>query len=357
VETWELHKLATVGVRRYALSTLGAAAALGAVHLLSRPLWPCVASLAAVCAGAAGLFVYASERGVELRAPFTCASVLTVGACVAGGVAAALAGGFDGPLGFGLVPIVFAWPVFMPGGPTRALPAAAGGLAVHVIVVLALHGGGGPAMPVMLVLGAACAVATAHQAERWRQLAGLWSPRDALTQTLSRTFFHERLMKLCAQRQRSLAPVTVVMLDVDRFRWLNDDHGRQAGDEVLELLATGIKADIRAGDFVGRSGGDEFVVVLDECEGQGAVQLLERVRQRLERPMSLGGAEVRISFSAGIVSREPGEVLEADGLVREARRALSRSKQSALNATSLHGHKVNRARQLPRRERRQLSGA
>ena len=69
----------------------------------------------------------------------------------------------------------------------------------------------------------------------------------------------------------------------DRFKNINDTWGRGAGDEVLEMLVSGVKAEIRASDFIGRYGGDEFLLVLDECEGTAAMSLLDRLRQREER--------------------------------------------------------------------------
>jgi diguanylate cyclase (GGDEF)-like protein len=126
------------------------------------------------------------------------------------------------------------------------------------------------------------------------------------------------------------------MFDIDRFKNINDDHGRQAGDEVLEMLVTGIKAEIRASDFIGRYGGDEFLLVLDECEGNSALSLLDRLRTRFQnKPMMLGDEQLKVSFAAGIVSVNPGDPLVMKDLLRNAERALENSKEAGRNRTAM----------------------
>jgi diguanylate cyclase (GGDEF)-like protein len=182
----------------------------------------------------------------------------------------------------------------------------------------------------------AAALVTAHVVEHWRSRAAELSQHDWLTNALSRPFLEERLTALCSQRQRSLAPVSLVMFDVDRFKNINDAHGRQAGDEVLEMLVSGIKAEIRASDFIGRYGGDEFLLVLDECEGNSAVSLLDRLRARFQnKPMTVGDAQLKVSFAAGIVSVNPGDPLVLKDLLRNAERALENSKEAGRNRTAM----------------------
>jgi diguanylate cyclase (GGDEF)-like protein len=346
---WEVHKLATIGVRKFGLAGVMASAFLILLDALvfregrpevALPAWlPRVAlGLSAVISLA--FFAMAQARKVELQRPRVLGMLLGCVLCAAGAMAAAAGGGLNGPLGFGLVPVLFFWPMLMPGGTLAALAPVGGGVLIHIGVVLALSGTGltaeGRAMGGVLVLASAAALGTAQTIEHWRAKAADSSQHDWLTNALSRPFLEERLGALCAQRSRSLAPISLVMFDLDRFKTINDTWGRGAGDEVLEMLVSGVKAEIRASDFIGRYGGDEFLLVLDECEGNAAMALLDRLRQRFgEKPMNVGENQVRISFSAGIVSVVAGDPLVVKDLLRNAERALVNSKEAGRNRTAM----------------------
>jgi diguanylate cyclase (GGDEF)-like protein len=346
---WELHKLAAHGLRRYALACgLFALFAVALDVVLFRdghaepvlPMWVARVALFMATGAAAAFYALAFARKVELQRPMVLGTLLSIGLCAAGALAAASAGGFNGPLSFGLVPVLFAWPLLMPGGLRSALPAVAGGFFAHFLIVLAINGHTmtpeGRASVGMMVFAVAAALVTSQVVEHWRSRAAELSQHDWLTNALSRPFLEERLSALCAQRQRSLAPVSLVMFDIDRFKVINDSHGRQAGDEVLEMLVSGIKAEIRASDFIGRFGGDEFLLVLDECEGPSALSLLDRLRARFTaKPMVIGEATLKVSFAAGIVSVNPGDPLVLKDLLRNAERALENSKEAGRNRTAM----------------------
>ncbi len=346
---WEVHKLLVAGVRKFALAGVMSSAFLLLLDALvfrdGRPESALASWLPRVALGlTAGIslafFAMAQARKVELQRPRVLATLLAFALCAGGGLAAATAGGLNGPLGFGLVPVLFFWPVLMPGGTVAALVPVGGGLLAHLGIVLALSGNGltpeGRALGGVLVMASAAALGTAQAIEHWRGRAAEFSQHDWLTNALSRPFLEERLGALCAQRARSLAPVSLVMFDLDRFKNINDTWGRGAGDEVLEMLVSGVKAEIRASDFIGRYGGDEFLLVLDECEGNAAMSLLDRLRQRFgDKPMTVGDNQVRISFSAGIVSVGAGDPLVVKDLLRNAERALINSKEAGRNRTAM----------------------
>ncbi len=346
---WEMHKLAAHGLGRFALaSALFSIFVVGLDALLMReghyePAFsPWVGRIVLLLGvgAAAGFRVLTLIRKVEVQQPMMLATMLCIALCAAGGLAAAGLGGFNGPLSFGLLPIVFAWALLMPGGLRTALPAIGLGLVAHLVLVIGISGHSmtpeGRSMAGLTFMSVAAALCTAHVLEYWRSRAAELSQHDWLTQALSRPFLEERLTALCAQRQRSLAPVSLVMFDVDRFKNINDTHGRQAGDEVLEMLVSGIKAEIRASDFIGRYGGDEFLLVLDECEGNSALSLLDRLRARFQnKPMNVGDAQLKVSFAAGIVSVNPGDPMVLKDLLRNAERALENSKEAGRNRTAM----------------------
>jgi diguanylate cyclase (GGDEF)-like protein len=346
---WELHKLAAHGLRRYALSAgiislfvvmLDALLSRGGAIDPLLPAWVSRVALFMATGVSASFYALAMARKVEVQRPLALGTLLTLATIAAGGLAAGSAGGFNGPLAFGLLPVVFAWPLLMPGGVRDAAPAVGGGLLLHFVVVLAITGRAltpeGKSNAFLLVFSVAASLCAAQVVEHWRARAAELSQHDWLTNALSRPYLEERLAALCAQRQRSLAPVALVMFDIDRFKTINDTWGRQAGDEVLEMLVSGIKAEIRASDFIGRYGGDEFLLVLDECEGNSALALLDRLRARFSnKPMNVGDAQLKVSFAAGIVSVNPGDPLVMKDLLRNAERALENSKEAGRNRTAM----------------------
>ena len=343
---WEAHKLACLGARRLAIASAVGSALLFALDrafshgdaVRELPMWATALGLLLSLAVAAGVAVAVTVKGVELQRPVSLATLVALSAAAGGGIAAAALGGLGGPLAFGLVPVLLAFPALVPLGTGRTALVVLGGVVVHALVCLGLAGAGasGPAFALLAfaLLAAVGSVGAARVIEHWRQKAAEASQLDWLTGALARPALEERLSGLLQVRARALAPITLVMFDVDRFRVVNDLYGRATGDELLELLVGGIKSEIRAGDFLGRYGGDEFLLVLDNCDGNGAVLLLERLRERLSaQPVVVNEAQVVPSFSAGIVSVMPGDPLVLRDLLRRAERALTISKDSGRNRT------------------------
>ena len=372
---WEVHKLAVSGLRSLGAYAVGAAVLLLALSFVPlaeppglleslrsqfadderlrdifevfSPKSALAVSLASarwalvVCvAVGSGLIVASRIQKNEMHHPMTLATLGAWLLCALGGFAAAGTGGLGGPLGIGMVPFLWSWAWTMPGGSKKALLPVGMGAVLHVGLVIALTGvsispGAAGTLLVVFLSGVATLVG-AQTVDNWRIKTSEVAQSDGLTGALSRKALEERLGALCAQRQRSLAPLALVMFDIDRFRSINDKHGRAAGDELLEMLVSGIKAEIRASDFLGRYGGDEFLLVLDECEGASAVSLLERLRERFaHKPISVKDAQVRVSFSAGVVSVGTGDPLELRELLRSAERALEASKEAGRNRTSV----------------------
>lgn len=156
--------------------------------------------------------------------------------------------------------------------------------------------------------------------------------RDALTSVYNRRYFLERLEQEYAFARRHRAPLTLMMVDVDYFKRINDEHGHVTGDEVLADVGRTLRKVVRTEDLVGRYGGDEFVlgVRLDEAASRAFAERLARIVR--ERPTVVRDQTFHLSVSVGICSLEhpgPGDppaptlmelVTGADAALYEAKR-------------------------------------
>jgi diguanylate cyclase (GGDEF)-like protein/PAS domain S-box-containing protein len=147
---------------------------------------------------------------------------------------------------------------------------------------------------------------------------------DALTGLANRAALLQHLEDLLA----TSAPVALLFLDLDRFKVVNDSLGHSAGDELLRTVAGRLAGTCRDGDVVARLGGDEFVVVAAGLSQEGAVRLADRVQRVLAAPVQVGGHELVVSASVGIVV-SGGEISDeraAEDLLRDADVAMYRAK-------------------------------
>ncbi|GAA2674617.1 hypothetical protein Apa02nite_021900 [Actinoplanes palleronii] len=118
------------------------------------------------------------------------------------------------------------------------------------------------------------------------------SRTDPLTGCLNRRGFDERVAAALAGAERTGEPVTLILLDLDHFKTVNDSHGHRAGDDLLTWAGRELRAGLRGPDAAGRLGGDEFALLLTGTDAGGAASAVDRVRARLNRcaPSSLGSA-------------------------------------------------------------------
>ncbi len=149
---------------------------------------------------------------------------------------------------------------------------------------------------------------------------------DSLTGLPNQRALDDAFKRLLALAGRNLAPLSVVMLDIDRFKQINDNFGHERGDEVLAAFGVLLRAQLRAGDFPARLGGDEFLAVLPNTDRSGAMKLAEGLR-RAVHGMKIGGLEHPLTVSLG-VSTYPDDSTDPDHLLRTADRALYAAKQA-----------------------------
>ena len=152
---------------------------------------------------------------------------------------------------------------------------------------------------------------------------------DPLTGLLNRRGLTEALDRETARARRTGATVALVLLDLDRFKVLNDTQGHGAGDEALVAVADVLRRGLRAGDYAGRWGGDEFGIVFAGLPATGAYDVVDRLRAHLTHPSGARRAR-RVSFSAG-VSALTGDAALADELMRLSDQALYAAKAAGGN--------------------------
>jgi len=148
---------------------------------------------------------------------------------------------------------------------------------------------------------------------------------DELTQLKNRRRFNEDLEHHVALSTRGGTPLSLVLLDVDRFKQYNDTFGHPAGDEVLRGVSASLRAGLREHDMVARFGGEEFVVLLPSTDADTAVMVSERLRAAIAaRTWPFG----TVTASFGIATDHPARAESAVSLVERADQALYRAKRA-----------------------------
>lgn len=163
------------------------------------------------------------------------------------------------------------------------------------------------------------------------QLAEL-AARDGLTGLYNQRAFMERLMEIAAFDRRENKPISLILIDVDRFKLINDTYGHPVGDQVLRELASVLLKNVRAGDFLARYGGEEFAIILPRTAEGTARKAAERIWKAVNIHKWCVG-EVRIS--AGVATTNPNQD-SPDSLVQWADEALYHSKQSGRNHITVY---------------------
>ncbi len=159
---------------------------------------------------------------------------------------------------------------------------------------------------------------------------------DALTKLPNRRAFEERLGGLLSRASAEGEVFALLLLDLDRFKQVNDTHGHAAGDAVLSVAAMAFRESCRGSDFPARYGGEEFVLLCPNTSAQSAVLLAERIRQRIAMAIVVHEQQqVRVTVSIGIAESKPGDI--RGDLVERADSALYAAKHGGRNRSCLYG--------------------
>jgi diguanylate cyclase (GGDEF)-like protein len=160
---------------------------------------------------------------------------------------------------------------------------------------------------------------------------------DALTGLPNRTLFNDRLNMALAHGHRSGEKLAVMMLDLDRFKDVNDRLGHNVGDELLVCVGSRLINLLRASDTVARFGGDEFVLLLPDIAGaEGAIKIAEEILEVCRKPFLCSGHEVHTSTSIGIAIY-PDDGGDAYTLIKHADVSMYHAKDSGRNNYQFYG--------------------
>ena len=225
-----------------------------------------------------------------------------------------------------IVTFIYAWQ--LAAGGSRRWIAAAGGILLTVGAVLSVYDAivnafillNQPILAVswvwlfafdlLLPLWAFLLVGAWRQRDRAEAALARLAVTDLLTGLLNRRGFVEHATSAIAQARRTRSPVAVAMFDIDRFKLINDGYGHDAGDAVLRQVAAALSADQRAGDVLGRFGGEEFVLLTPGSDASQAAITVERLRTAVRSAvLHPAGDTAAVTMSAGIAAlADQGEI-------------------------------------------------
>ncbi len=168
------------------------------------------------------------------------------------------------------------------------------------------------------------------QLEKYREQSII----DELTKVLNRRGIMDVLSREMARSRRFNTPLSVIILDIDDFKKVNDTYGHLVGDKVLQAVASIVKENLRATDVVGRYGGEEFLVVLPDTDAEGARVVAEKLRKAIEKKVyKYKDKTFKVTVSLGVAQMREGDTPES--LINRADRALYLSKSAGKNRTTI----------------------
>ncbi len=158
------------------------------------------------------------------------------------------------------------------------------------------------------------------------------SQTDEATGIYNRRKAIDELENQVALSKRYGTVFSIALIDIDNFKMVNDNHGHITGDYVLKSFSDFLKINLRETDILGRLGGDEFILIIPQCDAQSAYKFIERIREKMEN--HIFDKNAHMTFSAGVCSHIPGQTVS--DIINCADRALYASKDRGRNIVSLY---------------------
>lgn len=158
---------------------------------------------------------------------------------------------------------------------------------------------------------------------------------DQLTGLANREMLSSQLTESIHTTEQSGRPMSVMFLDLDGFKPINDQLGHAAGDRVLVEIAQRIRSVVRDGDMIARFGGDEFVILCNDCDQRDAEHLTGRIGEAIRQPLTGFREDLRVTASIGVACLASGRRADGDDLLHAADSAMYRSKASGTDTTTI----------------------
>ena len=164
---------------------------------------------------------------------------------------------------------------------------------------------------------------------------------DALTKLPNRLLFLDRLQQALKHARRKKQTVSILFLDLDRFKEVNDTYGHEAGDKLLKHVTARLKESVREEDTVARLGGDEFTVIFQNLTQREVVKVVDKIMNNMQTPFHISDIELFITFSIGI-SNYPDDGDTSEILLRNADTAMYKAKDSGKNNYKFYNEEMTK---------------
>lgn len=179
--------------------------------------------------------------------------------------------------------------------------------------------------------------ATLNELEEKNRILAEQNTHDALTGCRNRAYFDKKIVAELKRSRREQRPLGIIMLDIDRFKEVNDNHGHLAGDRVIQAVANRAQQMLkRSSDQLCRYGGEEFAILLPNTTTEGCALLAEHIRHNIAAiPIATDGAELHITISAGIFACTASAQHLSRDFIDAADKALYQAKQDGRNRVKI----------------------
>jgi diguanylate cyclase (GGDEF)-like protein len=175
-------------------------------------------------------------------------------------------------------------------------------------------------------------LSAAIERARLYESAELMATIDSLTGLFNRRYFFQFAQKEFERSSRYQFPVTILMIDIDLFKRVNDNYGHLIGDQVLSRIGPGFRTILRSSDLIGRYGGEEFVVLMPETNLENGMAIAERLRIAItDHPFATDKGDISLTISIGVASKENQSEETLEAVLENADQALLLAKQNGRN--------------------------